>query len=192
MTDSDIVIANNEEANGINVWEHHTLKTVISRRVALRIGGMAGIGALTLGAGPCSVSKDKAVRYSSLAINYLKDIRPLAAQLGGTVVVEFVDKAIPALEKVKDALEKSDSPSAGNLFNTVTGILGQLATALLQLPESARRDTIIGILTLVNVTLRTVSLFVEAEMPSTADVPMAVKAAADESALMKAFQATRF
>lgn len=175
-----------------SIWQKTHAAADSSRRNFLRLSGLTAVGVLTLGAGPCSVTKDKAVRYTSIAINYLKDILPLASQLGGTAVAEFVNRAIPALEKLKDALEKSDFPSAGNLFSNVTSILGQTATALLQLPESARRDTIIGILTLVNVTLRTVSLFVEAEMPSTADVPMAVKAAADESALMKAFQATKF
>lgn len=164
----------------------------LSKRQFLIGSSTAGLGLLATACPFDGVTKDKAVRYVGIAINYLKDITPIAQQLGGAAVVEFVNKAIPALEKLKDALEDSEFPEAGNLFNTVTSILGQTATALLQLPASARRDTIIGILTLVNISLRTVSLFIEAEMPSVADVPMGVRAAADESALMKAFEATRF
>lgn len=169
---------------------------MITRRTLLKTGGLAAVGTLTLGAGPCGVNKDKAVRYSDIAINYLKDILPIASQLGGTQVTGFVNQAIPALEKLKDALSKSEFPTAGNMFDTVTGILGQLATALLQLPESAKRDTVIGITTLVNVTLRTVSLFVEASTPTTAsaraDMPRGVREAASTTAIMKAFEATRF
>lgn len=167
----------------------------MNRRTLLKTGGLAAIGTLTIGTTACpfdGVTKDKAVRYSDIAINYLKDARPLIQQLGGTQVAELIDRAIPALEKLKDALANSDFPTAGNFFDNVTGILGQVATALLQLPESARRDTIIGILTLVNVTLRTVSLFVEVNAPSAAIVPRGVRAAASTDALRKAFEATRF
>lgn len=164
----------------------------MNRRTLLKTGALAGAGLLTTACPFDGVTKDKAVRYTNIAINYLKDIRPIAQQLGGAQVVALIDKAIPALEKLRDALASSDFPTAGNLFNTIISILGQLATALLQLPESARRDTIIGILTLVNVTLRTVSLFIKAEAPSMAAVPAGVRAAADESALRKAFDATRF
>ena len=166
-----------------------------SKRNFLRVGGGAVVGGLALGAVACpfdGVTKDKAVRYADIAINYLKDIRVLVEQLGGAVAAGFVDKAIPALEKLRDALAKSDFPSTGDLFTNVTSALSQLATALLQLPESAKRDTIIGILTLVNITMRTVSLFVNTNAPSTAAVPKSVKAAGEASALMKAFESTRF
>lgn len=139
-----------------------------------------------------SVSKDKAVRYAGLAINYLKDILPAAAQLGGTEIAELINRAIPPLEKLKAALEKAEIPTAQNFFNTVTGILGQVANALLQLPESGSRSIVMGILTLANITLRTVSLFIETE-PATSDSSLkAARGPRDADAIRRAFDATRF
>lgn len=158
--------------------------------------GVAGYVSGTAFAAPAcdGVSKDKAVRYAGLTIDYLKDILPLASQLGATELAQLINKAIPQLEKLKAALEKSDVPTAGNFFNTVTGILGQVANALLQLPESARRNMIMGIVTLVNITLRTVSLFVESETPTPAADPTAMVAGPSTAAaaIRKAFDATRF
>ncbi len=142
----------------------------ISRRQALRIG--AGGGALVLlgGFGPpaCSVSKDKAVRYAGIAIDYLKEVLPIATQLGGTEFVGYVNKAIPALEKLKNALSNSDFPTAGSLFDTVKGVLSQVNVALMQLADTPRRTMIIGIVALTNLTLKTVELFVENETPAAA------------------------
>lgn len=167
----------------------------LSKRRFLIGGGVAGLSLLATACPFDGVTRDKAVRYTDIAIGYLKDILPIVQGIGGTAVADLVSKAIPALEKVKAALEKSDFPAAGNFFDTVTSILGQTATALLQLPASSGRMLVIGLLGLAQATLRTVGLFVEKQMPSAAAVatlPKAVRAAADESALMKMFEATRF
>ena len=173
----------------------------MNRRQMLLTTGMAG-GGFVIGSGftapACDgVSKDKAVRYAGLAINYLKDILPIVGELGGSDISALIGKAIPLLEKVKLALEKTDIPTAQNFFDSATSVLGQVANALLQLPESTRRTTIMGILTLANVTLRTVSLFVESEAP--AAIPgkgimathKALKTGSDD-AIRRAFDATRF
>lgn len=161
--------------------------------------GVAGFATGTAFTAPaCGVSKDKAVRYAGLTINYLKDILPAAAQLGGTEIAEFINRAIPQLEKLKSALEQSEIPTAQHFFDKVTGILGQIANALFQLPESGSRNIIMGILTLANVTLRTISLFIEAEVPATTADAMPRKAGkarggtTSEDAIRKAFDATRF
>src|SRR5690242_5025318 len=70
-------------------------------------------------------SKDKAIRYVGLAIGYLEDVSPILTSLGAGNIVTLVDKAIPALKKLKTALENGDMPEAGNFFDTVTGILSQ-------------------------------------------------------------------
>lgn len=168
------------------------------RREMLRLTGL-GVAAVAIGpaftAPACdSVSKDKAVRYAGLAINYLKDILPIVGELGGSDISVLIGKAIPLLEKVKSALEKSEIPTAQSFFDSATSVLGQVANALLQLPESTRRTTIMGILTLANVTLRTVSLFVESEVPAVKSVaskhqPLKI---GDDDAIRKAFEATRF
>lgn len=171
----------------------------MNRRQVLKTGiGAAGFVAVA-GFGPpaCSVSKDKAVRYADLAINYLKDTLPILPQIGGESVAALVNRALPTLEKLKQALESSNFPTAGNLFDTVTGVLGEIATALLQLPDTNKRNVVIGIVTLVNITLRTVSLFIETENPTNVagdSVPKGVARAASTSgnALVKALQASRF
>lgn len=167
----------------------------MNRRTAITTIGLGTVGLMT--ACPFDgVTRDRAVKYAGIAIGYLKDISPIASDLGGHDVVELIDRAIPTLEKLKKALEDSEFPSATNLFDTITNLLGQVATALLQLPESARRMQVIAILTLVNITLRTVGLFVETtEMP--AEMKAKVQAAANKhmvtpDAMMKAFEATRF
>lgn len=172
----------------------------MNRRQILK-GSVALVGTSALvGYGPpaCDgVTKDKAVKYTEFVINYLKDLRPLALQLGSAEIANLIDHAVPVLEKLKDAIEKSEIPTAQNFFDTVTGILGQIANALFQLPESLTRDTVMGIVTIVNVTLRTVQLFVESEAPTTADGPRRApgagyKPSASAVKMRYAFEATRF
>lgn len=140
------------------------------------------------------VSKEKAVKYTGIAVDYLKDVLPIVSQLGNSEIANLINRAIPILEKVKKALDDSEFPEAGDFFKQVTGILGQIATALLQLPESPRVNQIMAILTLVNITLRTVSLFVETDTPpSMVDkVPGAVRTAAAPDPIRRAFQASKF
>lgn len=157
-----------------------------------------GIAGFAVGTGftapACGVSKEKAVKYTGIAIDYLKDILPIVGQLGGTEMSNLINKAIPALEKLKSALDSSEFPTAGSLFDQVTSVLGQIANALFQLPESPRRDQVMGILTLVNITMRTISLFVETETPpaNVASVPSSVRKAAAADPLRRAFQASKF
>lgn len=169
----------------------------MNRREMIVTSGLGAAG-FVVGTGftapACGVSKEKAVKYTGIAINYLKDILPIAAQLGGAAISDLINRALPALEKLKTALDNSEFPTAGNLFDQVTGILGQIANALLQLPESPRRNQIMGILTLVNITMRTISLFVETETPSSlvVSIPSGVLRAAQPDPIQRAFQATRF
>jgi len=160
-------------------------------------GGAAGAVVLT-GFGPpaCGVSKDKAVRYTGIVIDYLKDALPLVGGLGGSELATLINKALPLLEKLKSAIDNAEIPTAGTLFDQVTAILSQVATALLQLPESARRDTVIGIIGLVNLTLRTVQLFIESEEPAASGARRAVggpyKPSANALAVRKAFELSRY
>lgn len=171
----------------------------MNRRQLIK-GGVAVVGTSALvGYGPpaCGVSKDKAIRYTGFVINYLKDLRPLVVQIGGSQIAELIDKGIPLLEKLKNALENSEIPTAQNFFDTVTGILGQIANALFQLPETPTRDTVMGILTIVNVTLRTVQLFVESEAPvgdagGPRRAPSGYRPSKTAIQMRKAFEATRF
>lgn len=173
----------------------------MNRRDMLTTGALATAG-FVIGTGSSApacdaVSKDKAVRYTGLVISLMKDTVPLFRLLGADSIAQMVvDRAVPALEKLKDALEKSQVP-AGGFLSTVTGVLGEISNALFQLPESARRDTIIGILAVVNTFLRTVDLFVESEAPVVTDggprrAPAPYTPSAAALAVRKAFEATRF
>ena len=169
----------------------------MNRRQMIKTTGL-GVAAIAVGSGfnapACGVSKEKAVKYTGFAIDYLKDILPIVGQMGGVEMSNLINKAIPALEKLKSALDNSEFPTAGSLFDQVKGVLGQVANALLQLPPSPRRDQVMGILTLVNITLRTVSLFVETETPQAdvASIPSSVRMAAAPDPIRKAFDATKF
>lgn len=173
----------------------------MDRRQVIKGGVLVVGGGLVAGFGPpaCDgVSKDKAVRYTGLVIDLVKDTAPLFQLLDAPEIAQLViDKAVPALEKLKDALAKADIPTAGSFFDTTTSILGQISNALFQLSESARRDTIIGIIATVNLMLRTVKLFVDSEAPTVTAVDLrraagGYKPSVDAIAVRKAFEASRF
>lgn len=165
----------------------------MDRRQAVATIGLGAAGFVTGGAftaPACGVTKEKAVKYAGFAIGYLRDAAPLLGALGGQSLADLITtKAIPALEKLKAALEKNDFPTAGNLWDTIQNVMGQVATALLQLPDSPKRTVILGIIALVNLTLRTVDAFISSEEPS---VPVSPRMAAAPNAIRRAFEATRF
>lgn len=169
------------------------IKNTMTRREMVKISGL-GIGAIALaGYGPCGVSKEKAVRYCGLAIGYLKDVSPILISLGQQQVVDLINKAIPALEKLKTALENNDFPQAGNLFDTITGILGGIANAVAQLPDNPKKLTIIGIITLVQISMRVISAAVQSETPTpVVALPAGVRNAGAPNPIRRAFDATRF
>lgn len=162
----------------------------MNRRTLLKTGGLAAVGTLTLGAGPCSgPSKDKAVRVAGFIINLAQESLPLLDLLGTHDITELVrTKALPALEKLKDALASADIPESRNTLETVRSVLSGVANALLKLPENARRTTIIGILASINVLLLTVQAFVESEM--TSDVT-ALRAVGVGAKMQRVFEASR-
>ncbi len=172
---------------------------MITRRELIK--GGAGVVAFTAVAGfgppacPLKISKDKAVRYTDLAINYFKDASPLLNQLGGAHIVALIDKAIPALEKLKARLEADDFPAVGSLWDTIENVLNQVNKALAALPESPRLITIMGIVALVNLSLHTVKAFVESETPPSqmASVPQQVRGGkSNASAIRASFEASRY
>ena len=161
----------------------------MNRRQAMVTIGV-GTASLTVMAPSCHVSKDKAVRYCGLAIGFLRDAAPLVGALGGQTLADLItSKAIPALEKLKSALESNDIPTSGTWFDRIQTIMGEVATALLQLPDSPKRTVILGIIALVNLTLRTVDAFITAEVPN---APASPRMAAQPNAIRRAFEATRF
>lgn len=165
-----------------------------SKRYFLKAGGIAAVSTLTLGAGPCGVSKEKAVRVTGFVIDITKEALPLLSLIGARDIATTVEaKVLPALEKLKDALADADIPDAGSLLENVRSALNIVANALLNLPESPRRTTIIGILTSVRVLLLTVQAFVESETGSSI-APRTATAGTGSStsaAIMRAFEATR-
>jgi len=158
--------------------------------------GIAGFATGTAFTEPaCGVSKDKAVKFAGLVIDLSKEAVPLADLLGAHDVASmFSTKVVPVLEKLKDALANTDISQAGTLLGTVRNTLSAAGTALLNLPDSPRRTTVIGILASINILLLTVEAFVGSETPdSDADPRSAMKARSSVSAdaILKAYQATR-
>lgn len=162
------------------------------REMIAGTGAVAGL--LVLGAPSCGPSKEKAVRYTGLAIAYLKDVLPIVAAMGvGTAITDRINQAIPLLEKLKAALEANDFPTAGTLFDQITSALSAIATAVANLPDSPRKTTVLGIIALVNLTLRVIGAAVESETTvPPANLPANVRMAAGPNAIRRAFEATRF
>lgn len=158
-----------------------------------------GVGGFVVGTGfatpACGVSKERAVKVAGLVIELAKQSTPLLDLLGARDIAVMVDaKVIPALEKLRDALEDADIPSSQSMLANVRSVLSGVATALLNLPDSARRTTIIGILASVNVLLLTVEAFVESEVPATtlkATVNAAMKQDVIGDKVLKVFEASR-
>lgn len=168
----------------------------VTRRTLLKTGGVAAVGTLTLGAGPCGVSKEKAVRVAGLVIDITKESIPLLNLLGGRDIAITVEtKVIPALEKLKSALADADIPDAGSMLENVRSALKLVADGLLQFPDSPRRTTILGILTSVNVMLMTIEAFVESETAISPTMKAAIRPAragkSNAARIAAAFEASR-
>jgi hypothetical protein len=164
---------------------------VISRRSLLQTGSAAAVGALVISVPACGPSKEKAVRVAGFVIDLTKESLPLLNLLGQANIVEIVRvKAIPALEKLKDALASTDIPTSRSLLGTVRNVLGGVETALLNLPASPRVTTIISILASVRVLLLTVEAFVESEMNAPASTA-ALSAPETGAKMRKVLEAAR-
>lgn len=161
---------------------------------ALGVGGFAVGTGFSAPACP-GVSKEKAVKVAGFVIELSKEAVPLLELLGAPQIANLVtEKAIPALEKLKAALEKADIPTSRSTLDTIRSILGGIATGLMNLPESPRRTTIIGILASINVLLLTVEAFVKSEAPESAGDAMKAAAPGQDKnaeAIKRVFEASR-
>lgn len=176
----------------------------MDRREVLTLTGLGAVGFVTgtaFTAPACGVSKEKAVRITGLVVELSEESVPLLGLLSAEEIAEQVStKVIPALKKLREALSKVDLPSADSTLETVRNVLGGVATALMNLPDSPRRTIVIGILTSINVMLLTVEAFIESEAPGAIAgarrTPSGVKVVRRRlpvaDAIDKAFQATRF
>src|ERR1051326_614360 len=153
----------------------------------------AGIGGSAFTAPSCGPSKEKAVRVTGFIIDLAKEALPLLDLLGAKDIADLVStKVVPALEKLKEALSNTSIPESGTALQTVRSVLSGVANALLNLPDSPRRTTIIGILASINVLLLTVEAFVESEMSTTAIRAMAGPRKSTGETVRRVFEATRF
>src|SRR5688572_7518974 len=131
-----------------------------TKRAALTLT-VAGLGGSAF---KCGISKEKAVRVTGFVIEIAKESVPLLNLLNARDLAITVDaKVIPALEKLKSALADVDIPGSQSTLATVRSTLSAVGNGLLNLPDSPRRTTIIGILASINVLLLTVEAFVESE-----------------------------
>ena len=132
------------------------------------------------------------MRVAGFVIDLAKESLPLLDLLGAHGIAETVsNQVLPALEKLKTALANTDIPTAGTTLSTVRNGLATVANALLNLPESPRRTTIIGILASINVLLLTVQAFVESEMATGTSRMAALNAPQTGEKMLRVFEATR-
>lgn len=149
---------------------------------------VVGVGGPAFTAPSCSPSKEKAVRVAGFVTEITKESLPLLELIGGHDIAEIIRaKALPALEKLKDALADTNIPESRTTLETVRNILSGVEAALLNLPTSPRVTTIIGILATVRVTLLTVEAFIESEMTDVATL----NATSTGSKMRKVLEATR-
>jgi hypothetical protein len=159
--------------------------------------GIAGFAVGTGFAAPaCGVSKEKAVRVTGFVIEIAKEAVPLLDLLNAHDLAITVDaKVIPALEKLKSVLASADIPASQSTLATVRNALSTVGNALLNLPDTPRRTTIVGILASINVMLLTVEAFVESETPQTAPATVGLESTVSSTTksaqMLKVFQATR-
>ncbi len=159
--------------------------------------GLAGFAIGTGFTAPaCGVSKEKAVRVTGFVIEIAKEAVPLLNLLNARDLATTVEaKVIPALEKLKSALADADIPTSQSTLATVRSALSAVGNALLNLPDSPRRTTIIGILASINVLLLTVEAFVESETPQAGPTTVGLESldsgASKSAKMLKVFQATR-
>jgi len=156
--------------------------------------GLAGLAVGTGSSSPsCGVSKEKAVKVTGFVIDIVKEATPLLNLLNAQDLTTTVEaKVIPALEKLKSALAAADIPASSSMLDNVRSVLRLVGDALLNLPPSARRTTIIGILGSVSMLLLTVEAFVKSEtsVATGAATPSGADSTLDK-AILKGFEATR-
>jgi hypothetical protein len=171
----------------------------MNRRDMIATSGL-GIAGFAIGTGftapACGVSKEKAVRVTGFVIEIAKEAVPLLNLLNAHDLAATVDaKVIPALEKLKSALASADIPASQSTLATVRSALSAVGNALLNLPDTPRRTTIVGILASINVLLLTVEAFVESETPQSAPATVGLESTVSGSTksaqMLKVFQATR-
>lgn len=156
---------------------------------------LAGAATIAISVPACGPSKEKAVRVTGFVIELCKEALPLLTLLGAQQIAELLEtKGIPALEKLKEALSKVDVPTATSTLGTVRNVLSGVITALLKLPESPRRTTIVGILASINTLLLTVEAFIDSEMSTPVKAAAGLSdagRAAMTSKINKALEATQ-
>lgn len=168
----------------------------LSKRKFLQVGAGAALGSLVIGTTGCpfdGVSKEKAIKVAGLIIGLAGESVPLLNLLGAKDLAITVDaKVIPALEKLKDALEDADIPSSQTMLQNVRSALNLVRQGLANLPESPRLITIMGIITSVNMLLLTVEAFINSETPAPAPSLMATtpKPRVNVEAIKKAYEAS--
>lgn len=174
----------------------------MNRRQMLTTTGL-GVASIAIGTGfnapACGVTKAKAVKVAGFVIEFSKEAVPLLDLLGARDIAgQFNTTIIPAMEKLKNALADADVPEAGTMLENVRSAIRIAAAAILSLPDTARRTTVLGILGSVNFMLLTVEAFIESEMPDAAPT-MAARVGQEKAgtrkstarAIREAFEATR-
>lgn len=95
----------------------------MNRRTLLKTGGMATVGALTIGAGPCS-SKNLSV-YVSTIVGALEELKPLLPNQSS-----LLTRAISIAKSFDEAYRAGKFDTATALFENLAGVVGQIADSV--------------------------------------------------------------
>lgn len=96
---------------------------MITRRGLLKTGGMAAVGALTIGAGPCS-SRNLST-YISTIIGALDELKPLIPNQS-----ELLSRAVTIAKNFDEAYRAGKFDNATALFENLAGVVGQIADSV--------------------------------------------------------------
>lgn len=95
----------------------------MNRRTLLKTGGMAAVGAVTLGTGPCS-SKNLSV-YVSTIVGALEELKPLLSNQS-----PLLTRAISIAKSFDEAYRAGKFDTATALFENLAGVVGQIADSV--------------------------------------------------------------
>lgn len=164
----------------------------MNRRQALKLGGLAGVGALTMGVQRCG--GPNLSFYVSTIIGAMKDLSPLLPNLSANIT-----KAIKVAETFDAAYRKGDFDSAEKLFENLNSLISQIAD-----DAGIESQQVKLAITFANVGIRAIAaiLFAQRDQPAVASAIAkrgaagkarlsVVERLADAAAIDKAYQASK-
>lgn len=143
----------------------------MNRRTLLKTGGLAAVGTLTLGAGPCS--KRNLSFQVSVVIGALEELKPFLPGLSTTL-----SKAVAIAKSFDQAYRDGKFDSAMAIFENLVGVINQIiADAGFNVSDSVKIA-----LAIAGVALRAIAVLLRDQVAADPQVAAAVRQKARTSA----------